>query len=69
MESVEGVIAWVVGLLLAPFVALFYFARVGITRVLDPNGPKGRLHPSFVETLGLGGCVVWIAVIAAIFLA
>ena len=68
MESVEGLIAWIIGLLLAPLVALFYFARVGVTRLVDPNGPKGRLQPSFVETLGIGGCIVWVAVIAAIFI-
>ena len=69
MESVEGLIAWIVGLSLAPLVALFYFARVGIVRLLDPAGPKGRLHPSYVETLGLGGCIVWIGIIAAIYMA
>lgn len=68
MESVEGLIAWIIGLMLAPLVALFYLARVCVTRVVDPNGPKGRLSPSFIETLGIGGSFVWVAVIAAIFI-
>jgi hypothetical protein len=67
MESFEGLIAWIIGLLLAPFVAIFYLARVVFTRLADPNGPKGRLAPSFIETLGIGGCIVWVAFIAAIF--
>lgn len=69
MDGVEGIILWIVAMLFAPFIVLFYVARYTYLRVFDANGPASRRQPFEVEVYAMGLCVVWAGIIGAILYA
>ena len=66
MDGLEGIILWIVAMIFAPVIALFYVLRYTYLRVFDPGGPASRRQPYDVEIYAMGLCVVWLGIIGAI---
>lgn len=67
MDSEGGIILFVLGMILAPFIALFYLGRIVVLRVFFPSAPRDRYAPGEIEIYGLGFCIVWAGIAAGIF--
>jgi len=66
MDGLEGIFLWIIAMLFAPFIALFYLLRYTYLRVFDADGPATQRRPFEIEIYAMGLCLVWLGIIGAI---